>query len=235
MQEQKSTNFHIAEILFFIVGAACAVAVMYFLVMPAFQSEHSAEIARIEQRIVEVEEARDIRIAEIEVEVEEMQSEVEEMQSIVAARDTEIARQDRIIRVHHAYTLYSNDQLQESIDALNDINMAGLPPDIVERAANIREGAYPVLGLASYNAGLAAFTLNPRDVYLARVSLEAAFYFMTEDATQWNELLFMLGTIYYDDERLDEAEDLLYNLRERAPNHRPQATTNMLNSIEAQR
>jgi len=234
MQEQKSKNFHIAEILFFIIGAGLCYAVMHFLMMPAFQQEHERDLARVSQQIEEAESAHEEIAAALNEEMEELHQQINDLTATVVVRDNHADLLDRIIRVHQAYWLFTEGQFQDSVDMLENINTVGLPFDVTRRIEDIREGSYPVIGLAHYNTGNTAFLANPRDVYLARASLEQAFYFMNDSATQWNELLFMLGSIYYDDGRLEDAHELLYDLRTRAPNHRPQTTQNLLNSINTQ-
>jgi len=102
----------------------------------------------------------------------------------------------------------------------------------LEMMDDIRAGAYPRLGVEYYDQGLDAF--NASDYYLALELLEQAFYFLDDEATQWNELLFMLGSIYYNQGRNAEAEVLLLDLQERAPNHRAAPVRNILASIEDQ-
>jgi len=235
MQEKKSTNFHIAEILSFIIGVVSAAAIVYFLLIPAFERDHEAEIGRVRQEITEAQTVHEENINEVTAAMEVLEQQISDLNNVITTRDAGIERQDRIIRVHQAYWHFSNDQMQEAVDIIDILERTDdLPFDIERRIEDIREGAYPVLGLSHYNTGLAAFNANPRDTYLARVNLELAFRFMDAYANQYNELLFMLGTLNYDDERFEEAEALLYALRERAPNHRPQMTTNMLNSIADQ-
>lgn len=233
IQEKKSTNFHIAEILFFIIGAISAVAVVWFLFIPALNSEHDAEVGRVRQQMVEAETIHEESLQQKSNAMEDLQNQIDDLNSVIVANVAAADLQDRIIRVHHAYGLFNDALMQEAIDVLEGIDMTGLPPDIMGITESIREGAYPVLGLAHYNTGHAAFHAN-NDPYLALVSLELAFRFLDESSTNWNELLFMLGSIYYNDDRFGEARELLSALRERAPNHRPAMTGNMLNSIEAQ-
>lgn len=234
MQDKKSTNFNFAAILSFIIGVVISAAFIYFLIIPAFQSEHDADALRLMQQMEANETAHEAEVQAVQGEVEELHQRINDLNSTIISMAADASLQDRQLRVHHAHMLYSNDQLQEAIDSLESIETTGLPPDIRERMDEIRENAYPRLGLINYNTGLAAFNANPRDTYLALNALEAAFRFMNEDATQWNDLNFMLGTLYYDDGRLSQAEELLSYVRERAPNFRPITITNMLNSIETQ-
>ena len=235
MREKKATNFHISEILSFVIGAICAAAIMYFLMMPALQREHSVEANVYRQQMEATQAAHEQHIQEITAEKAALQQQMESMAAEVSSIEAERDLQARILRVHHADVLLEGGQYQEVVDMLESIDTEGIPFDIVGRIESIREAAYPRVGVERYNEGLAAFNANPRNIDIALTHLEAAHRFLSEGATQWNELLFMLGTLHYDAGRLPQAEELLTSLRDRAPNHRPQGTRNMLNSIEGQR
>jgi hypothetical protein len=127
------------------------------------------------------------------------------------------------------------------VDTLDGIEHADLPSDIVLRVTTILDDAYPRIGLGYYNAGLASFN-PPRDSYMALQNLENARRFLSDEAAQWNRLLFMLGTLYYNEDRIDDAYEILSTLRERAPNLPSPFTgteriafNNMMASIEGQR
>ena len=72
-------------------------------------------------------------------------------------------------------------------------------------------------GAEYYAMGLAAFNAMPRDYVAAIMHLENAHRLLNDEAEQWNRLLFMLGVLYYWDERLSEAHAILSELGERTP------------------
>jgi len=232
LQEKKATNFHISEILSFVLGVISAAAIIYFLIIPALQSEGDAEVARVRQQLEAAQLTHEAILEDTNERTAIMAESMEGLQAEITNLEAARELQDRIIRVHHAYRLFSENQLQESIDRIENIDTAGLPPDIIGYMEDIRAGAYPQLGATHFTVGQQAF--NGNDHYLALVNLELAFRFLDETSTNWNELLFLLGSIYYSDGRLEEAQGLISALRERAPNHRPVLSTNMLNSINAQ-
>ena len=211
---------------------ACAGAVAYFLLMPVFQQEHNSQISRMDQRIVEIEAAHEVQLQERADEIDSLHQDIESLNAQMGEQAQQTDLQQRILEIHTAYSQFRNGLYQQAFHTIDTINMDGFPHDIIERAEVIREGVYPELAIQYYRVGHAAF--NDNDPQLALTRLERAFRFMNETATEYNELLFMLGSLYYNAGRLELAEERLQALRDRAPNFRPQAATTMLNSIAAQ-
>jgi len=233
MTDKKSTDFHIAEILSFVIGAVIAAAVVYFLFLPAITRDHEGELARTAQEVVQAEEAHQEAIQAIMEEKSGLETTIIEREAVIQTMQQAAELQDRINSVHQAHWLYQEDQLQDAIAILDNLNTDGLPFDILSRIEAIYEGSYPRLATLYFNEGQAAF--NAEDYAKALVDLERTFRFMAEDTSnQWRELLFMLGSLYYRTERFNDALEKLTPLRDNFPNHRPQTVRNMFNSIEEQ-
>ncbi|MCL2285922.1 MAG: tetratricopeptide repeat protein [Firmicutes bacterium] len=231
IKEKKSTNFHIAEILTFIIGVVSTLAIIYFLLYPAFQSEHEREIARLEQDAVQAAAVHQAEVEAILADKDELQTVVYSKYETIRGLEDILELQGRINIVHQADWLYQDNQLQEAIDVLDELDTTGMAFDIRDRIDAIRRSAYPRLASAYFNEGQRAFTAS--DYSLALINLELAYRFMEEGVTtQWRDLWFMLGQIYYEEERLEEAHEMLTNVREHFPQHRPQGTARMLTSIE---
>jgi hypothetical protein len=91
------------------------------------------------------------------------------------------------------------------------------------------------LGVAYFSQGQTAFNANNHEEALPY--LEDALRFLTDEATQWNQLLFMIASIHYNnpyEDRLRDARVLLEELYERAPTFQAAAVRAMLDSIEEQ-
>ena len=230
MPGKKSTSFHIGGILLFVAGVVCALAIVYFLLYPAFQQSHENELAGIERDHLQVEEAHQEQLDALVAEKDGLQNEISDLDAVIASLQRDAELHGRITRIHQAYRFYQDNQLREAVDVLEELDTSGIPFDIRNIMDEVLESAYPRLALLYYNSGIAAFTAN--DFYKALVDLEEAFRFFTPDASlQWRELLFHLGTLYYRDGRLEDAYELLSPLREEFPNHRPLDTGRMLTSI----
>jgi len=232
MQEKKGAGFRITEILFFILGIICAAAVGYFLIMPVLQREHADDIARINQDILANEANHQAELQAREAEMEAMQLIVDEFNILTNQQAQQAELQSRILEIHNAYNYLNDGLYQQAFHIVENVNMDGFPQDIIDRAAYIRARVYPELARQYFNAGQNGF--NDNDPPFALPRLERAFRFMDESDPDFNELLFMLGSLYYADGRLQLAEERLLTLRDRASNFRPQATSTMLNSIATQ-
>ena len=233
VQEKKPRTFRFDIILALILGAACAVAVMYILFFPAIYRQHENQLQVYRTRLSEADEAREADAYVHAQDLLEMQEQARAQDAEINAWEARYDLQDRIIRFHQADNLFRDGQFLEAIERLDSIEMSGLPRDILERAEFIREDAYPRLGIQFVNEGLSAFAAS--DYYKALVDLELALRFMPPTAARRAEFLFALGTLYYrDEERHAEARVLLEELRERFPNHAPIRTGGMLGGLTDQ-
>jgi len=230
VQEKKARTFRLDIILALILGMACTFAVMYILFYPAIDRQHDNQLQEYRGRLNEAAETREADAELHAQELLEMQALAELQSAEVAAWEARYDLADRVIRFHQTDNLFRDGQFLEAIERLDNIDMTGMPRDIIERAEYIREDAYPRLGVLFVTEGLAAFNAN--DYYKALVDLELALRFMPPTAARRAEFLFALGTLYYrDEERHAEARVILEELTERFPNHAPVRTRNMLEAL----
>jgi len=234
---KKKTSIPLAEALTFVIGIICTAAVFYFILLPGIDSDHQEAMAEV---IVQAnEEGAVVRglLANAEQNVTRLSDEVEANELIIDSLEDEIDALDRVVFVHQAYWLYREEEFRRAVEMVDSIVVDDLPFDTIRRVDLIYEGSYPYLGAYYFEEGVSAF--NNEDPEGAVESLELAFRFMRprgevdedEYPAQWNQLLFMLGSLYYDDGRLDDAYDMLADLAERAPNVQTAAVTAMLESI----
>jgi len=250
LEEKKQRNFHFAEFLTFLIGVGCTVAACYFLLIPAMERSRESEREQAEQLLAETSANYREQLNQASNEREELEQNISRLGDDIHELSENLSRERRINEVNNAYSIFravepaNNAEnlatLRRVVDMFDDFDRSDLPPDIEQRVDTIFDGVYPRLGIGYYDAGLAAFNA-PRDSYMALVRLEDARRFLAEEATQWNRLLFMLGTLYHDEERFDEAYEALNELRERAP-ALPNFTggertsfNNMINRLEERR
>jgi len=244
IEEKKQRTFHFSELLTFIIGVACALALCYFLFVPALESAREKEREDAAQHLMNVREQHQANIAKAEEEKTDLNTTIANLHNEMTVYNDELDIQRRVNDVNRAHFLYLDDKLQPAVDILQSFSVYDdLPPDIRQRAETILEDSYPRLGLEYYNVGHSAFNAATRDTYLALTSLENAHRYLTEEALVWNRLLFMLGTLYYDtneDDRSEDAYRFLNELRERAPSNLPGFTggertafNNMLRDLDA--
>ena len=228
VQEKKPSSFRFDIILALVIGAICTFAVMYILFYPAINRQHENQLQVYRNNVTAAEEAREADAAQHAEAIAEKDELLHQQSLELSAWEDRYDLQDRIIRFHRADNLFRDAQFLEAVNILDGLDTTGMPHDIVERVEFIYEDAYPRLGTLFVNEGLAAF--NAGDYYKALVDLELALRFRATHRPQY--FLFALGTLYSRDEaRHAEARELLYELRERFPNHRPQATRNLIDSL----
>ena len=232
LREKKQRNFHLAEILFFIVGVACSAAVIFFLVQPAIQRENDRERTAIQNQLESTIREHYENTTLIMELVDEARKDAIEAQVRVTQLQEEIDLQDRIIRVGQAHELYSNNLMLDAVNLLETIDMTGLPFDVRARIEAIETSAYP--RIAQHYGGLANTAFNANDMHMALVNREIVQRFIVPGAPNWSTHLYQLGTLYYNGGRLYEARELLETLRDNFPNYRPLNTGRMLTSIASQ-
>jgi len=233
IQDKKPRSFHLSEILTFVVAVAATAAVFYFLLYPAVQQNHESDLNRYGQRLQAAEEAHEQAIEDILAEKDELNSIIANRDGIIRDLEQATDLQDRILLALQAHWLYTNNQYQEAVNIIDSLDTTGFAFDIHERIDDIIAGSYPRLATTNFETGRVAFQAN--DEHLALIHLELAWRFIAED---WNnqrrDLLRMLGILYYNDGRLEEAYEMITEVRERAPNHEAQTLTRILTSIRSQ-
>ena len=231
MPDKKSSSFHIKEILFFIVGAACGVAIIYFLLFPALELERENDEIRANNQLEEVQSTHSAELAAVAAEIETLQNIISDRDFTINELNQNMDHQDRMLHIQQAFLFYHEGQLRDAIDMLDDLDESDLPFDIRNRISAIYASAYPRLGITYFNQGIAASRAN--DPYLAIPLLEDALRFLADTATnaQRRDLFDALGTLYYEADRLEEALYLLTIVRRDFPGHRPNGIGNMITRI----
>jgi len=232
MQERKPRAFRFDIILALVIGAACAFAAMYVLLVPALDRQHASQLQVYQGRVTAAENARQEDAEAHAAAIAEMQDNIDSMQADVAAVEAQFDLQERIILFNHAENLFRDGQLYETINRLDEIDTDGFPPDLVARYDDMRAIAYPQLAIQFRDQGVAAFNAN--DFYLALPTLERALRFMEpEDPSPRNvAFLWSLANLYYQDEtRHAEARELLEEMAARFPHNTPNQRNNLLNRL----
>ena len=235
--KSEKKGFPIAEILTFFIGALVVFAAYFFIFIPGIESDHEDEMAGV---IIQANEQSQIIRSQLETSLARettLSSQVDVLEDSITNYRTDVDELTRIILVHQAYWLFLEEEFQRAVDEVDDIMVDDLPFDIIRRVDSILDGSYPYLGVFHFTEGISAFNNDDQDGAIE--SFELAYRFLRPRAdeeeypAQWNQLLFTLGSLYYEDGRFDEAYTLLSELTERAPNVETATVTSMLESIEA--
>jgi tetratricopeptide (TPR) repeat protein len=242
IQEKKPTNFHIAEILTFIIGVVVASAVMYFLIYPGIVGRHDTSMEALRGEMRDAAEAAETAQSALHATITDRDDEITALQESHAETYELLQMQARMNDVHIAYRRFQTGELQEAVDLLDTIDLTGMRFDIERIARDIIMAAYPVLGAEHFAAGQAA--MNDNDFSLARGHLQSAYRFLTPLEygdplpTQWNELVFLLGQMHFTFYEFDAAEQFLQYFLALVPSPpaaRYTIVNEMLDTIEAGR
>jgi len=230
IHEKKPRTFRFDIILALVIGIACTAAVMYIMFYPAIERQHENQLQEYRTRVREANEAREADAEMHTQALDDMQAQAEAQGEVIQEWEARYNLADRIIRFHQADNFFRDGQFLVAIERLDAIDMNGLPRDLIEREAFIREDAYPRLATQFVNEGLAAFAAS--DYYKALVDLELAHRFMAPTAPRRNEFLVALGYLYSRDEAHHaEARALLEESLEYFPHHRPQFVNQILEGL----
>ena len=225
----QEKGFRLDIILALIIGAALAFAVGYVLFVPAITRQSENQVEAYRAVAAAAEEAQENEALQHAEQMSEMRNELRALENSLEENNALFDLQNRKLLYMEAENLFRDGQLLETVNLLDDINTTGFPSHYIERIESIRETAYPSLRTYFMNEGLRAFNAN--DFYKALVDLELALRFM-DDTPRTAEFLFALASLYAEDEaRHEEALELVTELRERFPNHRPQASTQLYNRV----
>ncbi|MDR1664606.1 MAG: tetratricopeptide repeat protein [Clostridiales bacterium] len=198
MREKKRTNFHIAEILSFIIGAACMFAAVYVLVIPALTREKDLEI---ESYRTLMESVRSDLTAQVDLKT----ADINENEKTISQLETDMedleGRYDVLERTNlvlFAYGLIADAKFQEAVDTIAGIDITRLPADIVQKAKDVNTIAYPQLAQLYFDEGRSAY--DDDDFIKATVEFEKTRKYANEETPFRNDLLYYLGMLYVQDE-----------------------------------
>jgi tetratricopeptide (TPR) repeat protein len=256
LEEKKPRSFHLAELFTFLIGVGCTVAACYFLLIPGIERSRETERTQAAELLNETSASYRQQLEELSSANENLSQEISGFRANVIELAAELDVQRRVNHVNNAYsdfgaiesanTAENLDELRRIVGSFEDFDRTDLPHDILSRIDAITDGAYPRLGVHYFGEGRTAFAANPRDSYMALAHLRNAQRYLNEDSAEWNRLLFMLGTLYYDEENFDDAHEALSELHERIPGlpagapgnftgGERQLFNNMITSLEARR
>ena len=235
IDEPKQKSFHIAEILAFFLGAAGVAVVFYFLLIPMIEQEHESALsdARTEMNLAAMQ--HEYELGQMQEGIDELYAEIGELEGFILEWEDFGDYLHRIITVYEAHLLFLDEDFADAVAVLDGISLQGLPGDVLLLVEHIFDTVYPELGQTYYQTGLEAF--NDADYALAIINLARAHRFLLPRdeyepmPAQWNQLLFMLGSLRYSGGYFYEAFELLLELRTRTPDLQAAAVLEMLESI----
>lgn len=219
VREKKNTNFHIMEILFFVIGAVCMFGALYVLVMPAITREHDKQLEEYQGLLASSAQQYESQLEALNLELVARDNQIDTMGAEVDNWIDRYEMQERTNKVLIAHGFLTDAKYQEAVDYIADVDTNGLAYDIVEKAESINLIAYPKLAQQYYEQGSKAY--DAKDYAKALVDLERAYLYVADGATIYPDVLYYLGLTYaLEEETSEDARELLGKLVNDYPRYR---------------
>jgi TolA-binding protein len=221
MEGGKPKDFHLKEIILFIVGAACMFGLLYVLVLPAIYRDNNNRIVAEQMSHAQAAAELNEKIDGLSEDIEGLTGDIAMLNRDISDLERQLHFEERVNQVLTAYRFFSENEMQTAVNELNGLSTAGLPPDIIEIEQQILSVAYPRLATQYAAEGVAAY--NARDLDLARERLSLVLRYAAEDAIQRADALYFLGIIYMESDNADEddiAREYFLALIENFPGYR---------------
>lgn len=194
--------FPVSEIVFFIVGAMCAIAVMYVLLIPGMESQLKADINTLNKTVSDNQRNYDEIIKNKENEINELTTKNEELSSNQINLDSEKNILEKSQAILSAQALYSTGNSEEAAVKLLSLDVSNLPEEYKAMYKSLSDEIYPVVANRYYNDGVSSY--NNREYDNAKVSIEQALKYGLDDR-KTTELNYYLGRIAEDKGETDQA------------------------------
>jgi tetratricopeptide (TPR) repeat protein len=218
IHDKKRNNFHIAEILSFIIGAACMFTAIYFLVIPAVSRGNELELDVYKTQFESFQREYLAEIDEKDNVINALRVQIDEFESNNNFQQTALDVEKKKNQILHAYSLYSDHRYQEALDIVLQLDVNGLPFDIREMAGEIIDVSRPLLAKEYFDDGIRAQQDN--DLAKARVDFEKSDRYSDESSPHFDDMIYHLGILYAaDPAKKDQAIGLLELFLNRNPNH----------------
>jgi tetratricopeptide (TPR) repeat protein len=202
-EEKKGLRgaFPAAEIVAFIVGALCAFAVLYILIMPAQTSAAQKQIETLDnEKTALVEDLQD-QLDGAREEIQRIDDGKKQQEVELNQLKAEIALRDKTAAVTDAQSKFDRKQYQEAVDAVTLMDEETLPSELAESVRAIREMSYPELVKQYYQTGMTNY--NRGNWETAFAEMEKALRYIQPENTQSADVLYYLGRTA---ERLTDTE-----------------------------
>lgn len=181
----------VASVLFFVIGIVCTFAYFSVLVLPQMTAEkdqiidsHKGQMEQLSADYGElVKESENAKVA--------YEKEIGEIRTENATINDQLARQERIIKVNTAQNLYKGNNLEDAADILFNLDVTGLPLDIVESYTEMVNKIYPALAQSLYTSGVTHY--NRKEYTEAKERLEKAMQYVPSDNAYADDIYYYLG------------------------------------------
>jgi len=198
------TTFHISEIIFFLIGGMCALALFYFMLLPSMLVFRDDKIERLQDQLDAAEIHFNITKTEDAEIISDLRDEKFDLERRNAQLVENLALQEKIQYAYSIIVMHASGLIEETAEAVYGIDISGLPADIHERLLEVKDVSYRQTAQDNYNAGSRDFTARRYDD--AKLKLGKALRFADREVNFMPDIIYLLGLIaeQHDDDK-DEA------------------------------
>ena len=198
------TTFHIAQIIFFIIGGLCAVLFYTFMILPSMLETSENTIKRLKEEIAAASsDFESTKTADEEI-ISALEDEKADLERINSQLTESLALQEKIQQAYSIIVMYDAGLVEEAAESVYSFDTTGLPADVLEKLIEVKDQSFKQTAQTHYNEG--ARDYNARRYDDAKDRLSKALKFADPDVNFMPDVIYLLGRIaeQHDDDN-DEA------------------------------
>lgn len=194
MIEKKSynNNFHVAEIISFVIGCVCTFALIYLLKIPDISTKEH-KISELESRIVSTEQKHIEEVAKKDELIESLELEKAQMKEINESLNERVEVQERIQKIDSVNKLVAQGNYEDSANILYNIEVENLPEEAIIEMDALKAKVYPQAGKRLFDSAVKQY--NAKNYDDARNLLEKSSKYVDEKVNTIDNIIYYQGLI----------------------------------------
>lgn len=195
-------GFPLSEVLCVLIGAACAAAAIYILVIPSIESGGKEDVERQLGIIESMKQSHEKALADKNAEIEALTKRNEELQNEnfeIENRTLILEKQQKIMT---AVSLSAAGSIRESAAIIKDLDLSGLSDSDISQYNSVKETVFPQMASTLFEEGRVAYNAQSFDE-AKNAFLTGLEYGMTESNA--GDAYYYLGRIAENDNDLPSA------------------------------
>ena len=180
------------DIIFFSIGVAIAIAVMYILVIPATIQRGNERIEELADEIIALNDRHNLEISDLSEQIKELEEAAEGHELTITTQSEQLSYFQNMHTVTTAQWLFDDGNLVGAAEIIYTVNLEQLPFDVLNKAQEIIDATYAHAAARLYDDGISAYTAGNHAE--ARILLENALRFAIELNLNLDNIYYHLGS-----------------------------------------
>ncbi len=223
IKKSPISTFHLMEVLCFVIGVLCTVAMFYILIMPSEKNANEKIIMELNEKL----DTKDKAYMDLKTETDAQKKadgeKVTELEQRSKELETRIKQQDVEQKLRMARILLDNNKYNECLEELATIDTTDLPSDVTQQIYVLKESAIPDALKYYYDLGMKRYEEKNFDE--ARINLEKAAAYASNDESKADDILYYLGMIAENNRDVVAAREYYQKIVDDYPNSNQLAKT----------